>query len=391
MKQVLNTEILILEKITNIKLSNLNHVTFNECIEFILKQNFFHNKFIKPDTLEIIKKNNPSFVFNFENSVIRVNNKDIKISYQIKCEYLIIESLRINLQENLRNHFFFKKHEKYGYITKNVNVEVYKSTFFNQNKYRADFEIELPNKYKIILEINEKAHENEGNKINDYNRALQIINSDKKIIRFFLIREKYIKNNNKNLKRFVTSILIPEIYKINSLHDERNYVINKLVQKTCENWRSICEFIYDSHLNPNDYIICLNNLNKFFEINWKEEYIKLINDLTEDEDQNFDDDDVLENEDEIQINLNSTEKKKKEDYYKYTEGEIMLTWEGFISYLLFIIKYIKDKNKLRMIKNFHFIIYTEFINILKEQRNNLLELSESQKIWGNDSDYSFIN
>ena len=190
---------------------------------------------------------------------------------------------------------------------------------------------------------------------------------------------------------FVIDILIPEISNINSLHDERRYVITKLVQRTCENWRSICEFIYDSHLNPNNYIISLNNLNNFFEVNWKEEYIQIINDLIVDDDQNLDDDDILKNEDSIELNCTSNEKKNIENYYKCLNGEIMLTWEGFISYLLFAIKYIKNKNKLRMIKNFHYIIYTEFINIIKEQRNNLIELSESQKIWGNDSDYDFIN
>ena len=183
---------------------------------------------------------------------------------------------------------------------------------------------------------------------------------------------------------------------------ERDYVITKLVELTYESWRPICELIYDSHLKPNEFVISVNNLNHFFEVNWETEFLKIIDDLTskqnEDNDEEndilSDEEDILDDEDELDLDLESLTisdptNETKENYYKVIDEEIKLTWKGFNTYLTFVVKYMSAIDKLRMLNSFNYKIHTEFINIIKEQRNNLLKLSESQKIWGyKDSDYN---
>ena len=43
-----------------------------------------------------------------------------------------------------------------------------------------------------------------------------------------------------------------------------------------------------------------------------------------------------------------------------------------------------------MIFRFRHTILSEFINVLKEQRDNIIKNIESQKIWGNECDYNFV-
>jgi hypothetical protein len=43
-----------------------------------------------------------------------------------------------------------------------------------------------------------------------------------------------------------------------------------------------------------------------------------------------------------------------------------------------------------MIINFHHNILTKFIDVLKEHRDNIIKNIESQKIWGDESDYDFV-
>lgn len=395
--EVITSEKMILEKVTNIKLNSLsNNISFNKCLEFILKQDFKLNKHITPDTLQVLKNNFKDFKLNFEKNIFTINKKIYKISYQLICEYMIVEHLRINLQANLRKHFFFKNDKKYGNISKNIKVEVNKNTFFDEkNKYRVDLELELPNGYKIVIEINEKAHENEGIKTHDFNRALQILNNDNKIVKFFILREKYIKNKYKNIIHFIKHILIPEISKIELLHDEKSYVVTKLVNLTCNSWKPICELIYDSHLNPNDYIICLNNLNYFFAINFNEEFLEQIQIfISHDDNYSNDDnclsDDIFSNKNSIKTDLSQNKQnEKKENYYKFINGEIKLSWKGFDLYLFFAYNHV-DLKKKKMIFRFRHTILSEFINVLKEQRDNIIKNIESQKIWGNECDYNFV-
>ena len=375
------------EKRALIQITNINALnkldkkaSFEECLQFILKQNFFRNKFIKPDTLIVLKNNNDNFTLEFENDFFKINGNTLKISYQLKLEYFILKILSSELNGDLYNHFF-ENDDKYGNITKNTHVEYEKSSFLDNNKYRVDFILNLTNGYKIIIEINEDAHEDEGKKINDFNRALQIINNDSKICKFYILREKFIKKKIKNIEYFMKKILIPEIKKNDSLHNERNFVISKLIQLTCDSWRPICELIYDSHLNPNDYVIYLCSLNNFFGINWEKEFVKEID--------SFICHDYLSDEN-IFGNLPlHKQNETKKNFYNTIDGDIKLTWKGFNYYISLVINYV-DINKKKMIINFHHNILTKFIDVLKEHRDNIIKNIESQKIWGDESDYDFV-
>ena len=392
-------------QITNVnKLNNLKkEASFRDCIEFVLTQDFKFNKYIKPDTLELLKNYYESFKISFKNDFFSIENQNYDVSYQLKCEYYILKYLNRYLEGDLHDHFF-EEDAKYGNISKNIKVEVTKPGILDkENRYRVDIELTLPNKYKIIIEVNEKNHEDEGKKINELNRARQILDDDKKICKFYILRELFIEKNYKNLRHFIKNILIREIKEIDKLHNERDYVITKLVELTYESWKPICELIYDSHLKPNEFVISVNNLNHFFEVNWESEFLNIIDNLTgkehEDNDEKNDilseEEDILDDEDELDLETvtqNNSINETKENYYKVIDEEIKLTWKGFNTYLTFVVKYMSAIDKIIMLNNFNYKIHTEFINIIKEQRNNLIELSESQKIWGyKDDDYNYIN
>lgn len=400
-----------MEKRTILQITNVNKLndlkkeaSFEECLEFVLKQDFKFNKYIKPDTLELLKNYYNTFKLSFKNDFFSVNDINYDISYQLKCEYYILKYLYKFLDGDLHDHFF-EEDAKYGNISKNIKVEVTKPGILDkENRYRVDIELTLPNKYKIIIEVNEKNHEDEGKKINELNRARQILDDDKKICKFYIIRELFIEKSYKNLRHFIKNILIRDIKEIDNLHNERDYVITKLVELTYESWRPICELIYDSHLKPDQFVISVSNLNHFFEVNWESEFLKIIDDLTsnqndgtgEENDILNDEEDILDDEDELDLDLESLTisdrtSEANENYYKIIDEEIKLTWKGFNTYLTFVVKYMSAIDKLRMLNDFNYKIHTEFINIIKEQRNNLLKLSESQKIWGyKDSDYDCI-
>lgn len=388
-------------QITNVnKLNNLKkNASINDCLGCILEQDFKYNKFIKPDTIELLKTSYKDFKMNFKEEYFFVNKKKLEISYQLKCGYYILKYLSKYLDEDLRN-YFFDDTDNFGKISKNINVEVTKPGILdNENRFRVDIELVLENGYKVIIEINESSHEDDGKKIKELNRARQILDDDKKICKFFIIREKFIGKNYKNVIYFVRNVLIPFIKKINNLHDERQYVINKLVDLTFESWKPICELIYDSHLNPKEHLVRIGRLNNFFNFEWTNDFKNVVKELIkknyvagEQDEEEMDDllteTNIEENDDVETIEI---EDEFIDDYYKELNNETKLTWKGFNCYLTFIIRYIKDIKNTARINKFNYKIHTEFVNIIKEQRDKMIELNETSKIWGyKDNDYSYV-
>lgn len=389
-------------QITNVnKLNNLKkNASINDCLKCILEQDFKYNKFIKPDTIELLKASYKDFKMSFNEEFFFVDKKKLDISYQLKCGYYILKYLAKYLDRDLCN-YFFDDTDNFGKISKNINVEVTKPGILdNENRFRVDVELVLENGYKIIIEINESSHEDDGKKIKELNRARQILDDDKKICKFFIIREKFIGKNYKNIIYFVKKVLIPFIKKINNLHDEREYVINKLVDLTFESWKPICELIYDSHLNPKEYLVKINRLNNFFNFKWTNEFKNVIDELIKksyvegEEECDEEDDDFLSEtnmEENDNVEVNEIESEFIEDYYKESNNEVSLTWKGFNCYLTFIIRFIKDIKSTARINKFNYKIHTEFVNIIKEQRDKMIELTETTKIWGyRDNDYSYV-
>ena len=388
-------------QITNVnKLNNLKkNASINDCLGCILEQDFKYNKFIKPDTIELLKTSYKDFKMNFKEEYFFVNKKRLEISYQLKCGYYILKYLSKYLDEDLLN-YFFDDTDNFGKISKNINVEVTKPGILdNENRFRVDIELVLENGYKVIIEINESSHEDDGKKIKELNRARQILDDDKKICKFFIIREKFIGKNYKNVIYFVRNVLIPFIKKINNLHDERQYVINKLVDLTFESWKPICELIYDSHLNPKEHLVRIGRLNNFFNFEWTNDFKNVVKELIkknyvagEQDEEEMDDllteTNIEENDDVETIEI---EDEIIDDYYKELSNETKLTWKGFNCYLTFIIRFIKDIKSTSRINKFNYKIHTEFVNIIKEQRDKMIELTETSKIWGyKDNDYSYV-
>ena len=388
-------------QITNVnKLNNLKkNASINDCLGCILEQDFKYNKFIKPDTIELLKTSYKDFKMNFKEEYFFVNKKRLEISYQLKCGYYILKYLSKYLDEDLLN-YFFDDTDNFGKISKNINVEVTKPGILdNENRFRVDIELVLENGYKVIIEINESSHEDDGKKIKELNRARQILDDDKKICKFFIIREKFIGKNYKNVIYFVRNVLIPFIKKINNLHDERQYVINKLVDLTFESWKPICELIYDSHLNPKEHLVRIGRLNNFFNFEWTNDFKNVVKELIkknyvagEQDEEEMDDlltETNIEENDEVETI--EIEDEIIDDYYKELSNETKLTWKGFNCYLTFIIRFIKDIKSTSRINKFNYKIHTEFVNIIKEQRDKMIELTETSKIWGyKDNDYSYV-
>lgn len=388
-------------EITNIsKINNLpTDSSFEDCLCCILEQDFKYNKYITPDTLQILKKNFKDFKLNFKNDYFFVNNNKYEISYQLKCEYKLLRCLQKNLKgiDTKLYNYFFESDNKFGIISKNIKVEVTKPGVFDtNNRYRVDLELTLENGYKIIFEVNENAHEDDGKRYKDIVRARQIMDDYKEILKFYNIREKFIENNYKKMNKFVKSKLIPFIRDISLLHNEKEYVVNKLVQLTHEEWKPLCESIYNSHLQPNVAFIGVNILIDFFDCDWidkyKEEVYKIVrynnsSIIDEQSDNNSDIDDLLSDVDDLLSDTNleedtSHEKEAISNYYEIVDNDVKLTWLGFNTYLTYIIKYSNNIKTEDKINKFRFKVMTEFINVLKQQRNEVLNFSQSNRIWG---------
>ena len=107
-----------LYQITNVsKINNLpKNATFEDCLCCMLEQDFKYNKYIHPDTLQILK-NKYNFKINFNNNFFTINEKKYNISYQLKCAYYILKYLNKYSSDEVEK-YFFEKDNKYGTISK---------------------------------------------------------------------------------------------------------------------------------------------------------------------------------------------------------------------------------------------------------------------------------
>ena len=319
---------------------------------------------------------------------------------------LIEYRIKLKLQNYLEKKnlklfdWFFEKNPDFGILSKNIYVEVNQKKYLDgESKHRVDMLICLPNNCKIIIEINEKNHEKEGLRYQDLNRARKICDNDKNIKKFLIIREKFF-----NKKHHITSLVKKKIYpllqEISLLHDEKAFIIKKLIQLTHEDWKPICELMYDSHKYKKKYIIDIIQLNDFHDFHWTNKFIECIEGMCKSEsiseqlDIDSDIDDLLSDcEDDIDKIDNNIKIKKNNinDFYKKNDDSIKLTWKGFNAYYQFIFRFIDLGKKVNSIFDFKYKIFTKFIDLLKEHRNRLLKLTNTSCIWGYyDNDYKNI-
>lgn len=379
--------------------------TYNECITCFI--NILENKHIKsihPNIFNIllherrIRVNNGNFI----NSA---TSQYLDICYQLKIEYFIIENLKHILQKKNKNLFkyFFEKYLNNAgakhknnletYITKNINIETrHESKLDIDKQYRTDMQIMFENGYKIIIEINEILHEN--TKDSDIARGRTILDNDPKIKKLYFIREHIFGIDKKRIKRFVKKELVQYVIKLGSIHNEKKYVVNELMKSSGDDkqYRKICKLIYDSHLRPTEPIVNINILNRLHNVNFNDKYIESINAwcLTVDMKYNTNkEDEYIESDDDVLSDiLSDSDEEEKEpivsDFYINNNNSLLLTWKGFNAYYRFIHNHISPKNDIKIF-NFFTDMITNYINILKKSRDDIMDLNDNPRIWGYDN------
>ena len=378
------------------------NTSHKKCINALLKANFTKNKRIHPNTLTILTDEKKISIDDGKFVVLNERkNYELNISYQLTCEYYLVTFLRKELKhKNIKMfNWFFEKY-KNKYMSKNTNVEQIQNCRIDfDGNYRTDFNFEFPNDYKIIIEINEQQHEKV--KETDMARARAIIDNNPKIKKFYFIREVKFNLNLRAIRKFVKKELVPLIIKLGSLDDEKTFVVNELLKSSDnnENYRKICELMYDSHKNGEMPITNINVLNKFHDVNFNDAYIDHIarwcHSLDESNhtscEANFDDssDDILSDSDYRESGSDS-EDEKTNDYYIVNNGELILTWLGLNAYYRFIHNHIaphKDNEIFKFFTN----MTTNYINIILKSRLEIMTINDTSKIWGFlDDNYSDI-
>ena len=102
------------------------------------------------------------------------NNKEIDVQGTAKLGQL----------DNIDQSFF----EMAPVDLKNIEIEVWERKYFSgESNHRVDIKFVLPNKFEIIIEINEIAHEKEEKRIVDLTRARKICDNNKKILKFYFL------------------------------------------------------------------------------------------------------------------------------------------------------------------------------------------------------------
>ena len=382
--------------------------TEKDCEKYVKNNiNFINNKRIKPNTIKIYAKN--VFFTNEDkllDQVLISCGSDKLISYQLSCEYFIEKFLKRFLKKNNTKlyNYFFENYKKYGILSKNIEIEEYVARYSSREPtYRVDMKIILPNKYEIIIEINEFAHEKEEKRRADLNRAREICHMDPKVLKFFILRQKYIKGR-KDIKKFVKKILYPFIEEILYIEDEEKYMVEELTKLTCPEWKPICINMYHMFKNQNKAITRLSTQLDFFNIKnkkkCKKDFIKKIKNLVLQkevlDDKNIQiTDDCFSSDDDDNDSISSSDEKETEsdsisNYYEVKNSDIFLTWKGFILLLDFILNYVDELYIYKQIFEFKFKLITKFMELLQKHRERTLKLREFFPIWGYyDSDYKF--
>lgn len=391
---------------TNINLKKTKYGGLDEkssnttCVNALLNLDYCNNKHIHPNAITILEDEKKISLVN-NDFIILHENITLQVSYQIKCEYYLLKYLRRTLKKKNTSMFnlFFEKYNN-KYISINTTVERRQS-----NRLRTDFDIELPNEYKIIIEINEKIHEK--NKETDITRLRTILDNDPKIKKIYVIREAKFSSDTKLIKKFVDKILVPFVDKLESISssdDEKTYVVNRLMSSTGnnENMRIICGLIYDSHNNRKIPIISINILNNYHNVNFDEKYKEHIalwcrkpnenKHMTLENNYDSDDDilsDVISDSD-SDSDSDDIEEEHVSDYYVINNDNLKLTWLGLNAYYRFIHNYISP-NKDKEIFKFFTKMITDYIDILKKERHDIIFINDNPKIWGFiEDDYKII-
>ena len=311
-------------------------------------------------------------------------------------------------------------YELLGVMCRNIRVEETHESLTNAPKYRTDLIPTLPTDDTIYIEINELPHEKQKKDYYDNLKACQIIqDKSKNLLKYILFREVYIDSKEK-ASTFTTKKIIPMINEWLHIHNEQQYIVDKLITIFGIEWKEMCESIYLQYKNQSTPLISFDRL--FLTINMMmkstsdkekkrikstfkkkfksicEKKIQLHNkhnnptNLTNtesDSDSEFSDfDDIKPSNDQSQNDQVDNNMQTIEKYFHKQNNEIKLTWDGLNLFLIKIGQHITDEYAIDAIDDFYINMLTGLITCIEEYRVDYIKLTKQNKIWGYDCDYN---
>jgi len=357
------------DNLTNVSFTTSKDVLHPNLITFLVDNNICSIKRINDSKNKII-----CFLEN------NITKKNVYISKQIWFGYLFFEKFKTYRKKKYMKDFF----DEDGYI-ENLKIEEWSRSWNGvKNTRRLDFELDIGNDRKIVIEYLEDHHTNELKDWNLYQsiRLVDILFGDKKdqIVHFAFVWDKLM--TDAYIKQKVKYI----VNKIKDFHDidnEKEYTIS-ILNEEIKN-KKLSNILVDVFINENQPILDLNKLDNIFSINKEkkddlvERFIKMadlmslnINKKTSDI---FDSD----SEDDIESDINT---EGKICFYKQINNgsinTILLTNNGLFLYLDSIT--MKDLNE-----NNKYIFKIRFVNLIgksayesaKRIRNIILKQKEN--------------
>jgi len=324
---------------------------------------------------------------NYKKYCIIIDDIDIHIRIQ---DYFFIKLMNRFKKKKLIRDWF---EDNYLDDTK-VLVEYPICTHKYDKAYRVDYLFHVSGDNYICVEFFENAHKKKDDpdcKL-EKNRIYSILhNSDnryKKVILFRIYWENKLEDKL-YFKNFVKD-LYGDILKYKDIDDKRIWCINGL-NKYIKN-DIISESIYDSHINKDNAVISIDEINKVihFKGSCKDTHlyefkVKIDQLVKENNKSTIDDDlldDIYDSDPESEL-ATVAEPCSVKQYYKDNK----LTFQGLIWYLKIKDEHLIDILEVNKINNLFINITKGFIEGLEEQRDMLIYL-EDHKIIGLDD---FVN
>ena len=275
------------DNLTNVSFTTSKDVLHPNLITFLVDNNICSIKRINDAKNKII-----CFLEN------NITKKNVYISKQIWFGYLFFEKLKTYRKKKFMKDFF----DEDGYI-QNLKIEEWSRSWNGvKNTRRLDFELDIGNDRKIVIEYLEDHHTNELKDWNLYQsiRLIDILFGDKKdqIVHFAFVWDKLITDTY--IKQKVKYI----VNKIKGFHDidnEKEYTIS-ILNEEIKN-KKLSEIFYESYLNENKPVIDLQRIFKFFKIKSdnkdivKKRFFEIVNSLNTDNGTNIFDEDSDDDED----------------------------------------------------------------------------------------------
>ncbi len=240
----------LFDKLTNVSFTTSKDVLHPNLISFFITNDICSIKRINDAKNKII-----CFLEN------NITKKNVYISKQIWFGYLFFEKFKTYRKKKFMKDFF----DEDGYI-QNLKIEEWSRSWNGvKNTRRLDFELDIGNERKIVIEYLEDHHMNELKDWNLYQsiRLVDILFGDKKdqIIHFAFIWDKLITDTYIKQK---VKYIVNKIKDFHNIDNEKEYTIS-ILNEEIKN-KKLSEIFYESYLNENKPILDITKFFKIFKI-----------------------------------------------------------------------------------------------------------------------------